>query len=322
MRRFGYQIAVVLFLVLCVGIALLPSLCDATAQDVTAYELRDGVIVDPTRNLAYVMNPNEGIDAVELSKGTTVWSTKQAAKPLAVGGDLLVGQVEPIGFENKLKIVVLNVKKRGLVFSDSIKLPDNVQVSIDKTLNTSFTTRAKVLGRDVFVSWEYTFQHVTGMAPRDFQALPQTVNGTIKVDLTTRTISSLKPAEVPSGLDPRPPDLSGKERLPDVSGVQFISAGGDHVLSSELTADDRVWDKYRWAIYNSTNGERVAEIRNFQSMAPFCILDTMIIFETLPYMLRGQPEESLKIRAVNLKTGQEIWNLLVRDTSYSGPFPP
>jgi len=216
MIRVSYQRIAVLFLALAAGTALWPLSRPVTAQDAKAFELRDGVIVDPGRNIAYVMNTKGGIDAVQLAKGTNAWSTDRAAKPLALIGDLLVSQAESIGLQQELQIVVLNVKERVQpVFSDSIKLPDGVQVSIDKTLNSSFTTRAKALGGDVFVSWEYSFHPIKGIASPDTLAteFPQTINGTIRVDLTSRTISSLKLTEVPPGLAPRPPDLSPAERL-------------------------------------------------------------------------------------------------------------
>jgi hypothetical protein len=324
MIRGFHQRIIVLFIALAASTTLWPLSRPVAAQEAKAFELRDGVIVDPGRNMAYVMNTKGGIDAVELAKGTNVWSTDRAAKPLALISDLLVSQAESVDLQQELRIVVLNVKERvQSVFSDSIRLPDRVQVSIDKTLNSSFATRAKALGRDVFVSWEYSFHPIKGFASPDTLAteFPQTVNGTIRVDLSSRTISSLRPAEVPPGLVPRSPDLSTTERLAGVPEPQFISADSGHVLSGERIADDSVWNRYRWRIYDLATGKRVAEITNFQAYAPFCVLGSKVIFETSPYLLRGQVEESLKIRAVNLKTGQEIWDWLVRDT-YRGPFLP
>ena len=46
--------------------------------------------------------------------------------------------------------------------------------------------------------------------------------------------------------------------------------------------------------------------------------------EPAPYAryITGLVDEPLKIRAVDLQTGQELWNWQVRDTTYRGPFPP
>src|SRR3954451_11434324 len=69
-------------------------------------ELRPGIVIDPDRRVAYIMNPEGGIDAVELTGGRRLWTSRAAAKPLALaeGGDLLVSQAEPSGAENELTL--------------------------------------------------------------------------------------------------------------------------------------------------------------------------------------------------------------------------
>ena len=58
-------------------------------------ELRPGVVIDPERRVAYVMNPKGGIDAVGLGRGELVWHSDDAARPLASSGDSVVAQAEP-----------------------------------------------------------------------------------------------------------------------------------------------------------------------------------------------------------------------------------
>ncbi len=328
MSRALYPKVVVLFLMLGAGTALGPLARPATAQETKAFELRPGVIVDPGRKLAYIMNTKGGIDAVELARGTLVWSTDQAAKPLALNGDLLVSQVEPPGPGSALEIAILSVQERGRRrVANSIRLPADVRVSIDETLNSSFTTYARVLGGGMFMLWEYSFHPIKGTAPSDTlpDELPRTTSGAVRMDLLSGALSSLKPEEVPPGLARRPPDLAATERLVGVPGPQFIAADSGHVLGSERVADDRVWDKYRWTIYERLTGKRVAEIRNHLPQAPFVVLGSQVIYETGPYLRRTEMDlidEPLKIRAVDLQTGQELWSWPVRDTTFRGPFPP
>ena len=323
------SLTVILMLLLSIGLT-----SQILAQ--RAFELRSGVIVDPGRRVAYVMNTKGGIDTVELDRGTIVWSTDQAAKPLALIGDRLICQVESKTLGSELRIAILNAQERGKrLVVNSTKLPSNVKTSIDETLNSSFTNYARVRGEDIFMSWKYSFRHVEGTAPPDKRfdkkalptskmKLPQITSGTIRIDVSSGAMSFPKQKEIPVDLAPRTPDLAVHERLVDVPGPQFIAADGAHVLKSERIADDRVWDKYRWTIYDRATGERVGEIRNFRSRASFFVLGSQIIYETGPYTRRtekGLVHEPLKIRAANMKTGQELWSRAIRDTTYRGPFP-
>ena len=43
-------------------------------------ELRPGVIVDPQRRVAYVMNPEGGSDAIGLGRGELLWHSNDAAR--------------------------------------------------------------------------------------------------------------------------------------------------------------------------------------------------------------------------------------------------
>src|SRR4051812_10693769 len=63
---------------------------------VGAFELLPGVVVDRSRPAVYLQRPDQGIGAVEPSSGALLWSSREAAKPLLVYGDLLVAQTEPI----------------------------------------------------------------------------------------------------------------------------------------------------------------------------------------------------------------------------------
>ena len=334
MFRIRHRSVVFLILALTACSAQRPLSRPAKAQDARVFELRDGVIIDTGSNLAYLMNTKGGIDAIELAKGTNVWSTDLAAKPLALIGNLLICQAEPQRLPNELKIVALNVFERlQPVFNDSINLPDGVQVSIDQMINSWFMTYARVYDGDVLVSWEYSFHAIKGEASLDSipdsqpsltptSELPRTIKGTVRIDISSRTVISVKAEEVPIGLVRRPPDLDERERLSGVKGQQFIAADSGHVLNSERVADDRVWNKHRWTIYDRSSSKQIAEIRNYQSYAPFVILGSKIIYESNPYFRRGLGHEPLKIRAVDLQTGQELWGWDIRDTAYRGPYFP
>src|SRR5436305_1787854 len=87
-------------------------------------ELRPGVVIDPDRRVAYLMNPKGGIDALNLAHGERIWSTNEAAKPLVLVGDLLVSQTEPSSADNVLRIVALDTKQGGRqAVAKAVELP-------------------------------------------------------------------------------------------------------------------------------------------------------------------------------------------------------
>jgi hypothetical protein len=332
-----FQQGVLLFILLMgVGITSLLLSSLTFAQNSKPFELRSGVIVDPGRCLVYVMNPKAGIDALDIEKGTLVWSTNQAAKPLALAGNRLICQVETKSLGNELKIAILNVQEQGQrVITNSIKLPSNVRISINETLNTSFNTYGRIHEGELIVAWKYSYRPIKAIPPQDPERdkkeqsipksdMPKITSGIIRLDLSSGKMSSLREEDLRISLIPRGLNLVAQERLADIKGIQFIAADNAHVLTSQRVANDSVWDKYRWTIYERTTGEQIAEIKNHRSYTPFFIFNSMIIYETGPYIRRinkSLVKEPLKIRAFNFQNGEELWSWQIRDTKYRGPFP-
>jgi hypothetical protein len=353
-----YRQTDVLLLMLSAAILMLAWPSQSVAQEQTTMsgvQLRPGVIIDRDRGLAYVMSPEGATVAVRLDDGTEAWSTMEVAKPLALVGNLLVGQAPPSGARNDLQIAAVDPDEGGRrVVADVMELPAGVQVAIDETLSSSFVADARALAGDAVVVWEFSEramqgvppeQEIRGMPPEEeIRGLPPeeeirgepTTNGgaaaelrrssgAFLVDLPSGAMSPLRPEEVVVAPARRTSELDAAPLLPGVPEPQVLSADGRHVLSSERVADDSVWDRYLWTIYDRSTGEPVGEFRTFQSIAPFVVSDGQVIYETPPYARQVQGnvvEEPLQIRAVDLSTGQEVWSEEVRDTAYRGPFPP
>ena len=303
---------------------------------VNGFQLIPGVIVTYDRSQAYVMNAEGGIDAIDLSQGTAVWTTKKASKPLGLQGNLLICQVEPSRAGTKLGVVALNIQERGKqVFSKSMRLPAGVTVSIDETLNSSFIVSVQPSGSNAVFSWDYNEHPIQGLIPPDdsensemgLRAIPEsTTSGSFRMNLTSGKISSLTTEARPFA--PAPSALTSvvaKERIAGVTGDQFVSADGRHILSSERIANDAVWEKYRWTIFTRSTGESLGEIKSHVSVSPFFIADSKVIYETTPFLRQTQSglvEEPAKIRAVDFNTSQELWSKQIRETTFRGPYPP
>ena len=163
--------------------------------------------------------------------------------------------------------------------------------------------------------------------PEDKDAQPPTPpvtrvsEGNLRFDLTSGRLAA---AAAATAVTPRPADARQAERLASVSGVQFVSADGRHILSSQRVSDDRTWDKYQWTVFERATGKPVGLLRDYRSHAPFVVVDAQIVYEVGPYVRRtagGLVEQPLQIRAVSLATGNEQWSRPVRDTTYRGPLP-
>ena len=242
------------------GMLILAWSYQSAAQEqptMSAFELLPGVIVAPDRSMAYIMSPEGGIDAVELAEGTVVWSTVQAAKPLALAGKFLIGQAEPSDAGNELEIVTLDTQQRGQrVVAGTMGLPAGVQVSIDKTLNSSFVASARAMAGEALVSWqaikrpeirgippgvEETFGLETPLVLAPAVALP--TSGSFQMDLSSGATSTVQVLEAPVTVVARAAELPVAERLPQVPGDQFVSVDGGHVLTCQRIDDDRGWEQ-------------------------------------------------------------------------------
>jgi hypothetical protein len=313
---------------------------EQTPAGSNAFELRSGVVIDPVQQRAYIMSPSGGIDAVELKNGERVWSTRAAAKPLGLVDQRLISQAEVPNAANKLKVVILNPATGNPKAGSDVSMPAGVQPSI-KPLGGKFDATARAAGGEAVVTWEFQKQPLRGLRPgtEEKLSLPKggaarpaptenaesSQRGAFRLNLSTGAPSAAPEGESTPAPKSQPSLLPASERLPGLPETQVLSADGRHILVSRRTSDDRVWEKYTLAIYERGTGKWMGELKSHFSVVPFFVTDSHIIFETRPYARNteaGPVEEPLKIRAVDLKTGQELWNREVRDLTYRGSFPP
>ena len=285
----------------------------AVAQSDTAVTLREGLIVHPSRETAYVMTPEGGVAAVDLRSGRPRWSTRSAAKPLALVDDQLAAQVEPRARTNRLEIVSLNAAGRGVgqVKRRSVlDLPARVQVAIGETKGSTFTTHAHRAGTDVVVAWTFIGED-------------RTERGAVRHDVRRGRLAHMD--SLPAQLEHAARAnwmVTPAERIAGAAPTQYLSADRRYVLASERTGDDRVWDKYRWTIYERASGRRAGEHRSHWSFLPFVVRDSLLIYETTPHARFGEAEQPAKLRAFSLSTGREVWAFPVREVVMRGQAPP
>jgi hypothetical protein len=258
-----------------------------------SFQLSPGVIVDPDRREAYVMSPRGGIVAVDLAEGAPVWRTKNAAKPLSLAGELLVGQAEAPGPDNELRIVTLDTSRRGKQVTEAlVKLPPGVQPTIDSSLNRSFTAEVRPEPREAAVAWEFVEQPLRGIAPGPMEVLPgeappavsaatpparqgevapvpvgapepggeaTVVRGAARVNLSSGTVTATEATRMPA---PSPPVVSAGDSAPasDLGPNELLpGVPQPQFLSADgrhVLSSQRVADDPEWDKYQWTILER------------------------------------------------------------------
>jgi hypothetical protein len=334
---------------LCVVLCSMP--IDASSQvNSASFELRPGVLVDRNRDLIYVMSPDGGVVALNLKRGTEEWRTKEVGKPLTLAGKLLVGQAESSGPPGQLKLVTIDPDKKGApLMEKTVAIRPDVVAAIDESFRHSFIAKARSLGEKAQVTWEYFANPLKGVRPgtsRTYlgesvagdevriaaasdpsapgQSATQRIrrSGAFQLDLRSGAVSNAAPQDSPVKAEVARdlPDVHAK----GVPEPQFLSADGKHVLHSRRIADDSVWEKYLWVVFDR-EAKPLGEFRAPIRVAPFFVSGSDVIYETGPYARTIGKElvhEPLQIQAVDLSTGKTIWKQAIRDTTPRGAPPP
>lgn len=315
-----------------------PSRVQTLAPDSpTSVLLRDGVLVDVDRGVAYLMNREGRLDALRTADGALLWSSAEAVKPLVVMGDLLVAQGEPTA-AGELPVITLDRGAGKVVARASVDLPAGLWARLSDGPRSSFRVSAAPYDGQVLLSWEsqragkdakfqgYVPAPSEGQAP---DADPAAVAERLRVERTggsavldphagTVTIGRKTAAA------PEAPGLQSFDGLADVAGRKFLSADGRHVLVSRRGDARQVVDRYHWTIY-TRGGVRVGETSSDVSAAPFVVAGTLALIEGRPYGVRGDAGMTgapLRVRAVDLTNGVEAWAQPILQVEFVGPFPP
>src|SRR5438270_835461 len=115
--------------------------------------LRDGVVIDAARSIAYVMHPQGGIQALDLTQGTPLWRSTEGERPLVLAGDLLVAQGRP-GEHGELRIVALDVRRSGIRSSEAdLPMPAGVRAEAVETVQQEFRVTAAPSAQGIVVVW-------------------------------------------------------------------------------------------------------------------------------------------------------------------------
>lgn len=152
---------------------------DRTLDSLT---LVPGVVVEPARGSVYVMGPAGGIETLNIDDGSLLWKSNQADQPLFVAGESLLAMIDS------------NVTGLAVAFLDPasgkpaakaeerliLPLPVGVTAGIDQTLERTFTHTVRKSDDEIYLTWDFTQRHVTGVAPPDGRSLERRERGAFR----------------------------------------------------------------------------------------------------------------------------------------------
>ncbi len=113
--------------------------------------------------------------------------------------------------------------------------------------------------------------------------------------------------------------------VPGGAGTLFLSADGRHVLASEPQTGDEPFASYRWTIYVRDTGAELGEVNSISSFAPFVVASGSLVYvasRTIRPQGRDVVDRPLRLAAIDLSSGEEIWSRPASDPAFRGPFPP
>lgn len=285
--------------------------------------LRDGVVVDTARAVAYVMHPQGGIQALDLRRGTALWHSAAAERPLALAGNLLVAQAKP-GDKGELRIVALGTGGGLRSSNATIQMPEGVRAEVAETLQGAFHVTAAPSQGGVLIAWET--EEFSGLPTKREHQLGQVLGASAESHASPRGAALFDPRSgrlsASAFQQIARPAVARTLTAPGAAESRFTSADGRHVLASRLV-DDAAALPYQWTI-SDAKGNVLGTLRAEASMAPFAVVGTRLVHVAQPSIrLEGDKmvERPLRIRAVDLTTGREAWRREIRDTAWRGPVP-
>lgn len=316
------------------AVFLFTSAFAAQAAGKPAAALRDGVVVDTARSIAYVMHPKGGIQAIDLARGTALWRSTGGERPLSLADNLLIAQARP-GEDGELRLVALDVRKRGAVSAEAdLAMPDDVQAEVHDTLRQAFRVTAAPSREGIVVAWEAeVYPSLPGRGEREGREeeeaerkasgprKQENLEGTALFDPHAGRLLSLKAGGAPEAVRTV---FASSLSAPGSREARFSSADGRYVLASRRTGDDTSATPYRWTISDAATGAVLGTFPAEVSMSPFAIVGKRLIHVAQPTLhIQGQKlvEQPLRLRALDLATGRELWTREIRDTEFRGPIP-
>ncbi len=278
-------------------------------------------VADPAGRIGFVANDKDGIDAIDLATGDTLWQTKESTKPLLAFEKRLVVWAAVKDKPHDVRVLVLDTTDKGkkVLESEPIALPDWAVVSAP--YGHTFTARAHLEKGAVVFGWEAHAFYAGGAAPTPavLKAAKKDAAGSARVSLDTGKVEVL---------DPKKPDDAGPalpESLAKVKSRQYWTGSdwkttplvvGDKAsaLQGETNKDQ---EKLSLKIFDLASGKEKETVPLLQgkSLWPQRSLDGrhVVVNQALPK--EQLPEGDYAFWIYELDTGKQVAKLPYQQTA-------
>ncbi len=289
---------------------------------VNSTTLRSGVILDNSHKNVMFMMPEGGMASVNLQSGMINWRSTASDKPLTIAGGYLLSQKQSQQ-TGSLSLVYHDIKSGETQGTVSMVMPEQVMATVVDGVGHQFKLEPVI--DNSHLQWSFSGGKAQGIAPSNSRLdtsasrgqVTNQLTGTVSIDFNAMNASIVKNA----AYQPTSVNIE-KNLLSKVTGRQFLSQDGAHVLVSERIKDNRAIN-YHWALYTKDGqflSARISEI----SFAPFVIVDQRLIFiePAKVALVDGKlVRYSPVLKSINLRNQKIMWQHPVRAIRYFGQLP-
>ena len=176
-------------------------LSDVVAQEnksTNLHALPGKGVADPVSKTGFFPNSSGGIDALNLTTGKVLWSSKEANHPLITTQRHLFALK---GNGNQLRVIKMDASKQGQRLFVSAPIPLPGWVSVDTAYGRSFRSSVRLDSNGLFLVWEARAFYPGGAAPPpDLEERAKKYQtGVERIDMITGKIESLDIKKIAAG---------------------------------------------------------------------------------------------------------------------------
>jgi hypothetical protein len=271
-------------------------------------------VADAAGKVGFVPNDKQGIDAIDLANGETLWQTTESNKPLLAIEKRLVVWAPVKDKPHEIRLVVLDTSDKGkkVLESNPIELPEWVGIG---GYGRSFAAKAILERGAVIVTWEAHARYAGGAAPTPeiLKAATKDATGAARVNLENGKVETVDLKKLEESGAKLPESLEKvKSRQywtgSDWKTTPFVFADKASVLEGESAKDQ---EKMSLKIYDLASGKEKETVKLLEgkSLWPQLTLDGRHLFVHQAVVKEQLPEGDFAWWVFELDTGKQVGKL-------------
>jgi hypothetical protein len=271
-------------------------------------------VADEAGKVGFVPNDKDGIDAIDLANGETLWQTTESTKPLLAFEKRLVMWTPVKDKPHEFRLLVLDTSAKGkrILESDPIALPDWVGFG---GYGRSFTAKASLVKDAVVLTWEARAWYAGGARPTPEieKAARKEATGAVRMNLENGKVESVDLKKLDDSSPKLPESLEKVKSRQYWTGFEWKTApiivgGRACVLEAEQGKDQ---EKMTLKIYDVASGKEKDTVKLLEgkSLWPQLSLDGRHLFVHQALVKEQLPQGDYAWWVYELDTGKEAGKL-------------